>query len=454
MDDLSDVKNFLAKVEAITIKHVGVANKEQYGFNIFSILRKSHEEVGLHSSFLKSLFDPQGGHGQGPWFLNRFLEKLDIEGFESSSDLGVYTEYTKLRVSEGKSERDSIDVYIKSDNRAVVIENKIYAGDQDEQIKRYIDIADKEGATRIDVIYLTLDGHPPNKTSLGNFKIHNPGEETNSNERQHEYIRVHLASYQEDVDEWLTQCTEHMVQFPTTRETLVLYQRLVRELTGKSLDQEEIMEIAEYLETKDNLSLMTKVLQGYRVAKTNVQLAFWKALDGALKKELDLSPYRILRKEDKSSQIYSKPKIEAFYSSSRNRPWYGIKILLGTITGTNMDICFMLEVEHNLYYGFLAQEQGKDWREREKIKKETLSGLPQICQRIDYKTSNWWLGWKYPRAGVPNFRDFNNLANELADENIRLEYVTKLSAEVIGAIKAFREEVETSQISVAWGSAS
>ena len=47
-------------------------------FNIFSILRKSSDEVNLHSKFIYELLNPNGSHQQGDIFLNLFIEKKII----------------------------------------------------------------------------------------------------------------------------------------------------------------------------------------------------------------------------------------------------------------------------------------------------------------------------------------------------------------------------------------
>jgi len=174
MADLAEIRSLLAKVEAIGVKYSGIAEREQYGFNVFSILRNSDEEVGLHSAFLAEILNPDGGHGQGIWFLNEFLTQAQdsLEKVPEESCVKVFREYTRLRNTATGSERDSIDIFIKAGERAIVIENKIYAEDQDKQIDRYVRLACDEGfsESKVDVIYLTLDGHDPSRDSIGNYK--------------------------------------------------------------------------------------------------------------------------------------------------------------------------------------------------------------------------------------------------------------------------------------------
>lgn len=44
-------------------------------FNIFQVLGRIYDEVGTHSALLANLLNPQGSHGQGTLFLERFLRR-------------------------------------------------------------------------------------------------------------------------------------------------------------------------------------------------------------------------------------------------------------------------------------------------------------------------------------------------------------------------------------------
>jgi len=437
MTDLAKIQSLLAKVEAIGVKYSGIAEREQYDFNVFSILREPDAEVGLHSAFLAAILNPDGGHGQGKWFLNEFLIQAGLERVPEESEAQVFREYTRLRNETTGSERDSIDIFIKVGERAIVIENKIYAEDQDEQIKRYVQFACDKGYSeeKVDVIYLTLDGHEPSSDSLCGYDIK----------------KVKLMSYGEDVIPWLKKCIEHMAKHPTTRETLVLYQRIVQGLTGKSMNEGEIMEIAEHLgSSKENMHLVRKIEEAYSKAKATTQLKFWVSLEEALEKHLCKLPYQIMGVNDKASQKYDKTQVDKFYSGARPRPWYGIKIHLGTLNNTIIDICFMIEVEHNIYYGFIAQERDKEWGEREKLHNDTKDKISAICKAIGYDSSTFWMGWRYPQVGKLNLMNFDKKSDEMADNQLRSEYVKNLAQEIIDAIQDFRNIIEEKQIVVTW----
>ena len=64
-------------------------------------------------------------------------------------------------ISEDKTKGGRIDIVIKLKETVIVIENKIYAPDQDNQLIRY-----KNEYPFSKLYYLTLDGHFPHDKSI------------------------------------------------------------------------------------------------------------------------------------------------------------------------------------------------------------------------------------------------------------------------------------------------
>jgi hypothetical protein len=123
-------------------------------FNIFQILRVGHLEVKTHSPILGELLNPKGRHGQGAAFLRLFLARFEVREFDTETAT-VKLEYHVGQITEKSGGR--IDIVVKdSKGAAIVIENKIYAGDQDNQMMRY-----REVYPHAELFYLTLDGREP-----------------------------------------------------------------------------------------------------------------------------------------------------------------------------------------------------------------------------------------------------------------------------------------------------
>ena len=102
-------------------------------FNVFNTIGLRTEEVRLHSAFIAELLNPKGSHGLSHCFLQAFLEMLGLQdGYLDYRRCphGVITE--RVIGSLGR-----IDIIIEDGNRALIIENKIYAEDQTNQMLRY-----------------------------------------------------------------------------------------------------------------------------------------------------------------------------------------------------------------------------------------------------------------------------------------------------------------------------
>ena len=128
-------------------------------FNIFKILGVQHLEVRTHSRLLAELLDPDGSHGQGDYFLQSFLKRDPI----AFPDEAIRSRYWEVE-TEKSTHKGNLDIVISNyqNRHIVVIENKIYAGDQPDQLERYHEWLIKHpqfsDAGRRRLVYLTLDG--------------------------------------------------------------------------------------------------------------------------------------------------------------------------------------------------------------------------------------------------------------------------------------------------------
>ena len=124
MTKLDQGELLLQRASLIRWKHADALRDPRYQFNVFAILREPHDEVNLHSRFIAELLDPNGSHCQGDAFLRLFLQLLEIDDFPSQQ-ARVHCEY------------ENVDIFVAADQRAIIIENKVYAGDQHRQLERY-----------------------------------------------------------------------------------------------------------------------------------------------------------------------------------------------------------------------------------------------------------------------------------------------------------------------------
>ena len=233
MDKKQDIQRFFQEVASICT-HEQALQEERHrkgeNYNLFSILNIERYEL-KHSALIANLLDPKGSHGCGDAFLKAFFEialKERAYPFEDCTHLHSYTEYYTGPIAGDTGGR--IDILVTSSDYGLIIENKIYAGDQDKQLTRY-DNYGKEifGADGYLLVYLTLYGCDASKESTA----------TKSAEEV-AYLRL---SYAEDILRWLGQCVRLADNKPLVRESLNQYIRTIKQLTYQDMNQEDIEKI-------------------------------------------------------------------------------------------------------------------------------------------------------------------------------------------------------------------
>jgi PD-(D/E)XK nuclease superfamily len=102
-------------------------------FRIFDYLRT--DEMGL-SRCIAGLLDPKGKHGQGSLFLKEFLKTILGEGSHWETKANDLVNIVLEKQANGQRR---IDIYLEFQNGIIGIENKPWAGCQDNQLSDYAD---------------------------------------------------------------------------------------------------------------------------------------------------------------------------------------------------------------------------------------------------------------------------------------------------------------------------
>lgn len=216
--DKPELITLLREIERIRQEHELTARLTGENFNVFRILRLCAAEVRTHSAFLAELLDPNGTHGQGATYLKLFLDCLTKDAKIGSvtftaEGAKVNVEYPIGEVNLEKGTGGRIDLLLTdADSRHIIIENKIYAGDQDSQLLRYRNFDGKAV-----LLYLTLNGGDPEPIS------------TKGKDCDHRCI-----SYKDHILHWLDDCHKASVSLPVIRETILQYENLIRRLTKQT----------------------------------------------------------------------------------------------------------------------------------------------------------------------------------------------------------------------------
>ncbi|MFC2110689.1 PD-(D/E)XK nuclease family protein, partial [Bacteroidota bacterium] len=195
-------------------------------FNIFSILGIETKENKTHSNFIAELLSPEGSHFFGNIFLVEFLKQINHTFEFDVSTAYVFKEFPIGPVTTESGGR--IDILIKDGNdNTISIENKIYAGDQENQLLRYSNYNRGKNT----VYYLTLNGNEASTYSVG----------VDNN------IDYNCLSYRDDIIDWLQKCKELVIDVAQTREAIKQYQLLIKKLTNQLADQKMEKELKKIL---------------------------------------------------------------------------------------------------------------------------------------------------------------------------------------------------------------
>ena len=272
---------------AVLYGHHEARRKEP--FNLFSVLRKASDEEHLHSKFLAALLNwksPEDGATEGPGEnLRDFVQQVVTPAVEAEreapdtteqppdhgqpdgpqngapslrasaesydrreADVGETDAHQGLRSEEFsfslagarvEREKHHIDLLIRNAaGQAIVIENKIWAGDQWQQLQGYFQKVADWGLEPT-LVYLTPYGHEPSDHSRGS----------------HEVVSL---SYKWHLIPWLRRCQERACDEPPLRESVAQYIALIRTLCGDS-GREFMTEVKKVLREGNNLILARRL---------------------------------------------------------------------------------------------------------------------------------------------------------------------------------------------------
>lgn len=195
-------------------------------YNVFDVLAtQNNDEERIHTPFLTDLLNPKSNHGQDKLFLVSFMERFKL--FE---DKIKSIENQKISVArEVVTNHGRIDILIQyrdiENPFAIIIENKIDAGDQDLQLERYYQYLTQSlqlNDDQIKLVYLTKSGKAPSiPTSISQENY----------ERLCQGQVLSLISYRNEIIEWLADVSKLIGSNANTlRYTIEQYSELLKTL--------------------------------------------------------------------------------------------------------------------------------------------------------------------------------------------------------------------------------
>lgn len=221
------LRHWFSRVQQIVAQQRKIAEITGENFNIFRILNVESSEVRLHSVLLAEFLNPKGSHGQGDIYLKLFVEQLGIHKFDTLS-AKVDVEKHAGTLCQNTISGGRIDILLTDKNNSqIIIENKIYAQDQENQLLRYYNYNNNAH-----LFYLTINGEKPSVFSTGGIL-------------SDDHYRV--ISYKNEIINWLHSCRKESVNIPIVREALTQYLHLLKHLSNQTEQDSMKNEIQKFI---------------------------------------------------------------------------------------------------------------------------------------------------------------------------------------------------------------
>lgn len=384
-----------------------IASGEDY--SVLETAIKGNEEM-MHSSVIASLLDTRGSHGQKYRFLELFLGCLP-EQFKSFDPSDARTACERYIGQKTEDSGGRVDICIEnSSGQMIVIENKIFAGDQEHQILRYVEFLRgrprNRGGVKFPVLYLTPDGHSPSDDSTqADMMQCRCGED---------YVCI---SYKDVIVPWLDKCINEMQEKPHMQEHLSTYRDIIRKKVLGMDRKKDIINIIE--RTEKNIKAAREISGQLDEIKIDAVTTFWRTI----KKKLEGYGLRLEYCHfDANKKLMIVQDIEGLVRKYVDRPnednrYFGISVKLQN----DSHVCLL--VEENIYFAIAPK----------------LVDLPALEDWEKGSERSRFAAWKYPYSGKTNLlspdddiwklacsenkntdADSRDLTSELSDEFVRI----------------------------------
>lgn len=354
----TDISHLLKLVSAFDAKRKEIERIQEesgYNYNIFNTLQLASSEVRLHSSIIAS-FLCQDKHGAKDAFLKEFLRIPKIAGALQNQSREF--DYSQTRVEVEKyigprtdTEGGRIDLYISDGKNGIIIENKIYANDQNNQLLRYHNFDEKSI-----LIYLTLDGSKPSKDSLGNLSEDS----------------IICLSYKDDIIPWLSRCVQLAANLPYVRETINQYINTLKQLTNSNMITDN--DVIEILAHTENLAAAFAVRNNFDSAINKIMNDFLRSL-----------------KENLPDGFTCITEAKTDWLAK----WTGFGFEYKDWGDFNLAIEFEGATLSSLYVGIVKKKHCKDIR--------GVDGAKELAERLNLTRSNANWFWCYAKAPYANW---------------------------------------------------
>lgn len=219
--------------------------QQEKPLNMFYAVNKNAETNELmHSYFLHSLLKTkvEGKYIFLKLFIGMLNKKfgltLDYKDFANPNK--IQTEYSLGPITQDLTRGGRIDIILNNNKEPIIIENKIYAENQNRQLYRYYKAFQKSK-----IFYLTLYGTEAPEESIYNM--------------EKEGGKYYPLSYSVDILAWLQSCQKQGIKSQPLLSALEQYEEVIKNLTWQG----------------DNLKMEKEIIKTSSLTAENVLASFY-----------------------------------------------------------------------------------------------------------------------------------------------------------------------------------
>ena len=423
MDRLNIMKNMIVDASRIVSEDMKIKNKKGYDYNIFTLLDLERQEYGIHEKMIYNILNFPYNKRLSTIFIKKFMEVMQMPASYIESEWYVEKEYATIDYGrmdlffQSKGDR-------KENRKCVVIELKIDAQDQEEQLSRYDEFVNRKlGIQDYQIIYITLDGHEASEQSIGAADISK--------------IKDRI-SYYEYIKKWLDACIEICKEESIDDSFIKQYSQLIEKLHG---DDEMEKKIDKLMLDKEELLAAMEIANALPRVKTKVLKTFMNRLKSEFS-SLRMKP--IYEDIDEAAERY-------FQSSTVPCLTYFIKAFECSTYGrvsVVLEVCIEHELEYTVAYydDNLNYIKSSDFKCKQKrrasIIEEAITEVFGIVVRDNQYSSIIYKPILDKNDHKYDFKHFSQSCCNLIDDNECSLEVDRIVRQMVSYIKSLKNELK------------
>lgn len=333
---MNGIQSLFDKICLLNQNYKRQKDEKGESYNLFKVIDKTSNETSVHSAFLADLLNPKGLHHMGDTFLRLFTDEF-LNDMSFSTETAV-VEREKYIGPVTATTGGRLDIIVTdTDKKAIIIENKIYASDQENQLIRYHNYAETNTSEH-KLFYLSLDGtvHDEDKTAK------------HDNKELIEEEHYFTISYESDILKWLELCREKVVDKPLIREGISHYINLIKHLTNQTISKEMEKDLKNLiLENPKFIQNLGIIREAINISVVELQRRFWELL----KEKMEAAGYPVIENGKYRYALDEKEnRINKYYKGNLNNKRYGFEFHVNDCG--KYEIRYAVRMDEPMVYGF------------------------------------------------------------------------------------------------------